>query len=91
MAKKKPIQKKEKKKKEEENELDPRIIEMGKRLEALRKEKGYTSYENFAIEQGISRMLYWRMEKGSNFTMTSLLRVLDAHDVSLEEFFEGME
>jgi len=46
----------------------------------MRKEAGYTSYENFAIDKGIPRMLYWRLEKGTNFTITSLLRILDAHE-----------
>jgi len=68
-------------------ELDPRIIEIGKQLEILRKEAGYTSYETFAIDKGIPRMLYWRLEKGTNFTITSLLRVMDAHHLTLQEFF----
>ena len=53
----------------------------------MRIEKGFTSYENFAIEHGISRMQYWRMEKGTNFTFESLLKILDAHEMSLSEFF----
>ncbi len=34
-------------------------------------------------------MQYWRMEKGSNFTFKSFLRILDAHEMTLFEFFEG--
>ncbi|MEM9363355.1 MAG: helix-turn-helix transcriptional regulator [Bacteroidota bacterium] len=68
-------------------ELDPRIRAIAKKLETLRIEKGYSSYENFAIEFGISRMQYWRMEKGTNFTFTSLLKILDAHETTLNEFF----
>ena len=71
-----------------EKELDPRILQIGNRLETIRKEAGYTSYENFAIDKGIPRMLYWRLEKGTNFTITSLLRVMDAHGITLEEFFK---
>lgn len=78
-----------KKNKQNPKELDPRIIQIAKKLEQLRKEKGYTSYENFAIEFGISRMQYWRMEKGSNFTFESFIKILDAHQMSLSEFFEG--
>ena len=70
-----------------EKELDPRIKDIGKKLEGIRKEAGYTSYENFAIDKGIPRMLYWRLEKGTNFTITSLLRVMDAHGMTLQEFF----
>lgn len=72
-----------------EKELDPRILAIAKKLEQLRIERGYTSYENFAIEHGISRMQYWRMEKGTNFTFASFLKILDAHEMSLEEFFKG--
>lgn len=74
--------------KDEGKKLDPRIIKIAKELERLRKEKGYTSYENFAIEHGISRMQYWRMEKGTNFTFESLLKILDAHKMSLSTFFK---
>ncbi len=68
--------------------LDPRILAIAQKLEKIRVEKGYTSYENFAIEHGISRMQYWRMEKGTNFTFASFLKILDAHGMSLSEFFE---
>ena len=71
--------------------LDPRILRISEKLERLRIEKGFTSYENFAIEYGISRMQYWRMEKGTNFTFESLLKILDAHKITLEEFFKGIE
>ena len=68
--------------------LDPRILAIAQKLEKIRVEKGYTPYENFAIEHGISRMQYWRMEKGTNFTFASFLKILDAHGMSLSEFFE---
>jgi transcriptional regulator with XRE-family HTH domain len=73
-----------------EKKLDPRIEQIAKKLEKIRIDKGYTSYENFAIEHGITRMQYWRMEKGTNFTFQSLLKILDAHQVSLSEFFENL-
>lgn len=70
---------------------DSRIMRVADKLERLRIEKGFTSYENFAIEYGISRMQYWRMEKGTNFTFESLLKILDAHKMTLNEFFEDIE
>lgn len=82
MAKQKDTKKKD---------LDPRILKISRKLEKLRIEKGYTSYENFAIEHGISRMQYWRMEKGTNFTFESLLKILDAHGIGLEEFFKDLD
>ena len=80
-----------KKKEKNKKVLDPRINKVAKKLEAIRIEKGYTSYENFAIEKDISRMQYWRMEKGTNFTFESLLKILDAHEMSLSAFFENIE
>lgn len=71
--------------------LDSRIMRVADKLERLRIEKGFTSYENFAIEYGISRMQYWRMEKGTNFTFESLLKILDAHKMTINEFFEDIE
>jgi len=80
-----------KKAEKKEKILDPRIIEISKKLEKLRIEKGYTSYENFAIEHGISRMQYWRMEKGTNFTFESFLKIMDGHQISLSEFFQDFD
>ena len=79
------------KKSTKEKPLDPRIQQIADKLERIRKEKGYTSYENFAIDKGLKRMQYWRMEKGSNFTFNSLLKILDAHEFSLSEFFEDFK
>lgn len=72
-------------------EIDNRIFKVAEKLEQMRKDAGYTSYENFAIDKGISRMQYWRMEKGTNFTFESLLKILDAHGMSLGEFFESFK
>lgn len=80
-----------KQKKKAEKKLDSRMMRVADKLERMRIEKGFTSYENFAIEYGISRMQYWRMEKGTNFTFESLLKILDAHKISLEDFFKDIE
>lgn len=69
-------------------ELDKRIMFVAEKLQRLRKEKGYTSYENFALDNGLPRVQYWRMERGTNFTIGSLLKVLDIHQITLKEFFE---
>lgn len=70
---------------------DKQIKAIAEHLKYLRIEKGYVSYEYFAWEHKIPRVQYWRMEKGSNFTLKSLLRVLNAHNLTLQEFFEGMK
>jgi hypothetical protein len=69
---------------------DARIQEIARRLKQLRVEGGYKSYENFAFDNELPRMQYWRMEKGVNFTMLSLMKVLDIHGIKLEDFFKDM-
>ncbi len=70
--------------------MDDRILQIAKRIKTLRIEKGYSSHEFFAWEHEIPRVQYWRMEKGTNFTIRTLLRILDAHNISLEDFFNDL-
>lgn len=63
---------------------------IGERVKELRLNAGYTSYETFAIDKGLDRKHYWRLEKGSNFTLSTLIRICDIHQLSLEEFFRGL-
>lgn len=72
-------------------EIDTRILKISKKIQELRKKAGYTNYEDFALDHEIGRMQYWRMEKGTSFTMMSLLKILDAHKMTLEEFFKGFD
>lgn len=71
--------------------MDKQIILIAKKLKALRIAKGYTSYENFAWDNELPRVQYWRMEKGTNFTIKTLLKILKVHDLSLKEFFEDLD
>lgn len=64
---------------------------IGERLKELRKGAGYENYENFAFDNEISRVHYGRMEKGTNFTIKSLLRILSIHKVGLGEFFKEIK
>jgi hypothetical protein len=70
---------------------EKRLIKVGERLRELRKKAGYKSYENFAFDKEINRVQYGRMEKGANITLASLLKVLDVHKLTLEEFFNGLK
>ena len=70
---------------------EKRLIKIGERLRELRIKEGYKSYENFAFDNEINRVQYGRMEKGANITLASLLRVLDIHKITLEEFFKGLK
>lgn len=70
--------------------LDVRIQSIADKIKSLRVNAGYTNYEYFAYEINMSRMQYWRLEKGKNMTLETLFIVLDAHKISLEEFFKGL-
>ncbi|MCH1539471.1 MAG: hypothetical protein L7S43_05805, partial [Flavobacteriaceae bacterium] len=53
-------------------------------------EPGYRSYEVFAWDNKISRIQYWKMEKGTNFTLKSLLLVLDINNLKVDQFFNSL-
>ena len=63
---------------------------LGERFRELRIAKGYKNYEQFAFEHRIPRSQYGRYEKGSDLRCSTLVKVLKAMDISLEEFFKGM-
>lgn len=69
---------------------DKRTEKIGAKLKELRKKK-HSSYENFAFDNDIPRVQYGRMENGVNFRIQTLMRVLDAHKITLEEFFKGLK
>jgi hypothetical protein len=71
--------------------LDKRINAIANKVKTLRTKAGYTSYETFSFENNLNRVSYWRLEKGINFTINSLLKVLDIHKTSLSEFFKDIE
>ena len=68
------------------------LEKLGGRLREFRKAKGYTNYEQFAFTHGLPRAQYGRYEKGQDLRFSSLVKVLDAMQVTLPEFFaEGFE
>jgi hypothetical protein len=71
------------------DEIDPRIMEIAHKLKRLRIQKGYSSHESFAWDNDLNRVQYWRIEKGANITIKTLLSILDIHKISLKEFFEN--
>jgi transcriptional regulator with XRE-family HTH domain len=74
-----------------EEALASLLRRIGLKLMELRKQKGYSSHEDFAFDHDIPRVQYWRLEKGqANVTMKSLIRLLTIHKVTVEEFFSGL-
>ena len=65
---------------------------LGDRIKQLRLKKGYTSYEIFAFENGINRAQFGRYERGEDLRYSSLLKVCEALDISIKDFFsEGFD
>jgi transcriptional regulator with XRE-family HTH domain len=74
-----------------QNNIDSRIISIANKIKRLRIEKGYTSHENFAWDNNLNRVQYWRIEKGNNITIKTLISILDIHKISLSAFFQDIE
>lgn len=72
-----------------EEEYSERIKAIGYKIKELRIKAGYTSYEKFAIENDFESRQYWRLENGQNLTIKTLMKITDAHKITLEEFFNG--
>jgi transcriptional regulator with XRE-family HTH domain len=64
---------------------------IGKRIKELRVTAGYTNAEKFAFENEITRSQYANWEKGQDMKISSLLRILKAHNIPLKQFFEDFE
>ena len=67
------------------------LKQIGERLKYFRKKAGYSNYEYFAYDHNISRPQYGKYEAGANIQLNTLIKILKAMNVSLEEFFEGMK
>ncbi len=63
------------------------LQKVAKKIKQLRINKGYKSYETFALDHELDRKQYWRIENGSNITITTLLKILKIHRISLKKFF----
>lgn len=74
----------------EKKDLDPRILKIAEGIKKLRKEAGYTSHETFAFENDLPRQHYWQVEKGSNITLNTLLRILDIHKKNPSDFMKDI-
>ena len=79
-------------KKSPKTTLDPRNSVIAKHIKHLRTSAGYSSQEDFSNDFNIGRMSYWRAESGkTNITMKLLFQIIDAHEMSLAEFFAPLD
>ena len=60
---------------------------VGEKIRLLRKEVE-PNYETFAYKNGINRMSYFNVEKGNNIQLSTLLKILDGFDITLEDFLK---
>lgn len=72
---------------EKNKAAEKELQKLGSRIKQLRIQKGYTSYEYFAYEKNISRAQYGRYENGEDLRYSSLIKIVKAFDMSMEEFF----
>lgn len=64
---------------------------IGNRIKQLRIDAGYTNAEKFAFEHDITRSQYANWEKGQDMLTSSIIRIARAHNLTLPEFFAGIE
>lgn len=67
------------------------LKKLGERIRELRIKKGYTNYEHFAYENGISRTQYGKYETGENMKFLTFLKVLKGLDITINEFFKELD
>jgi transcriptional regulator with XRE-family HTH domain len=68
------------------------LKKLGNRIKALRIKAGFSNYEYFAYEHDIPRAQFGRYERGEDLRYSSLLKVIKAFNISVQEFFsEGFE
>ncbi len=71
---------------------DKELQKLAARIKQLRIKAGFTSYEYFAYENEISRTQYARYEQGKDIRYSTLLKIISAHGMTVEEFFsEGFD
>ncbi|MNK80716.1 Helix-turn-helix domain protein [compost metagenome] len=68
------------------------LKQLGDRIKSLRIKAGYSNYEYFAYKHEIPRSQYGRYERGEDLRYSSLVKIVRAFGISMEEFFsEGFD
>lgn len=70
---------------------EEKLIEIGQRIQELRKAKGYTSYEDFALKNDMHRMTMFRAEAGKSLSLRILFKIIEGLEITWEEFFDGIK
>ena len=72
-----------------EEKVEDVMKKIGQRMRALRIAKGHSSHETFAYENDLNRAQYSRYERGEDLRMTTFIKVLQALEISPEDFFSN--
>jgi len=68
------------------------LKKLGNRIKALRIKAGFSNYEYFAYKHELPRAQFGRYERGEDLRYTSLLKVIKAFGITVQEFFsEGFD
>jgi hypothetical protein len=72
----------------EEKKFNQLLQRIGCGLSILRTNKGYETIKEFALQNNLPFIQYWRIEKGkANITFKTLVTVLTIHGITFDEFF----
>lgn len=63
------------------------LVIIAEKIKYLRIKNGYSNYEDFAYDADIARAQYGKYEKGANLMITTLMKILKHHNMSLADFF----
>lgn len=66
------------------------LRKIGERLRELRIAAGFTAYDKFAFTYDFDSQTILRAEQGKNITIKTLIKILNVHGISLEDFFKGL-
>jgi hypothetical protein len=68
-------------------DIDQKLKEIGGKVKSHRKAIN-KNYVKFALDHNLNRLTLYRIETGDNFKMSSLLQVLNAIGISLEDLLK---
>ena len=60
---------------------------IARKIKYLRIKSGYSNYEDFAYDADIARAQYGKYENGANLMITTLMKILKHHNMTLADFF----
>jgi transcriptional regulator with XRE-family HTH domain len=73
------------------NKEKKKLQKIGERIQTLRKERTKLGYKSFAEKINLNKNTVYRIEKAQgDYTIIQLLKILNYHNISLEDFFKNL-